>query len=50
MRDHIDKSSKIILGLESLELEVDDEDKAILYLNSFSYVRFIFCVALIPMP
>ena len=34
MSDHIDEFNKIISGLESLEAEVDNEDKAIMLLNS----------------
>lgn len=34
MSNHIDEFSKIILGLESMKVEVGDEDKAILFLNS----------------
>ena len=33
MSDHVNKFSKIISGIKSLEVGVDDEDKAILLLN-----------------
>ena len=36
MSDHVDEFSKIISDLKSLEVKVDDEDKAILLLNSLS--------------
>ena len=35
MNDHVDEFNKIISGLKSLEVGIDDEVKAILLLNSF---------------
>lgn len=36
MNGHIDEFIKIILGLESLEVEMDDDDKTILLINSLT--------------
>ncbi|KAK9054827.1 hypothetical protein SSX86_025906 [Deinandra increscens subsp. villosa] len=43
MEDHIDEFNKIVLDLDNIEVEIDDEDKAILFLSSLpqSYEHFV---------
>lgn len=34
IKDSLDEFKKLVLDLENLEIKVDDEDKAIIFLNS----------------
>ncbi|KAJ0844964.1 putative RNA-directed DNA polymerase [Helianthus annuus] len=43
LEDHIDEFNKIILDLENIEVEIDEEDRAIIFLSSLpvSYEHFV---------